>query len=116
MEQPQEEKVSLVNINGGAAVEMFDHELEKVMANISDINTGMGARSVTLKVTIKPSDEGRTVVGYAIEAKSTTCGVAPVKGVAHVRLDSRGKSYAQERNPNQPSLPGLGTVKAFRKE
>ena len=32
-------KVSLTNLGNGAAVELFDHELQKVLANIDDPNT-----------------------------------------------------------------------------
>lgn len=52
------ERVTLSNIGGGAAVERFDDELQKVFANIFDPNTDAGAkRSITLRVTFEPNAE-----------------------------------------------------------
>lgn len=50
------EKMSLVNLCGGAAVERFDDALQDVLQNIGDPNTEDGAREITLKVKIKPAD------------------------------------------------------------
>lgn len=48
-------QMTLANLGGGAAVERFQEELQKVITNILDPNTEAQAkRSVVLKVTIKP--------------------------------------------------------------
>lgn len=58
------EKLSLVNLGGGAAVEMFDEALEKVLENILDPNTeAKTKRVITLKMTISPA-ENRGVLWY----------------------------------------------------
>ena len=51
------EKLSLENIGGGVAKELFEREVDKVLENIADINTSAKeARSVNLKVTFRPND------------------------------------------------------------
>ena len=57
----KDEKVSLVNLKDGAAIEMFDYELQRILDNIVDPNTNPETkREVTLKVSIKP-DENREI-------------------------------------------------------
>jgi hypothetical protein len=47
---PREQVVSLKNLNGGAAIELFDAELAKGVADIADINTsGKVARQLNVK-------------------------------------------------------------------
>lgn len=54
----QEQNVKLENLGCGAAAEMFQKELENVIANICDPNTKPDAvRTVTLKVKIKPGKD-----------------------------------------------------------
>lgn len=61
----QEVPVTLVSIGGGAAVELFDIELERVLANIKDVNTDPKTRRrITLVV-----DIGSTAISRAREAK-----------------------------------------------
>jgi len=99
-----EEKLSLVNIEGGAAVEMFDLALQKVLENINDINTSDAAREITLKVKVKPMDENRSIIVYSIVCPTKTCGQDPVKGVADLRIES-GRLAAFGRTPKQDGLP-----------
>lgn len=52
------EKVSLANLAGGAAIERFNIELDKALANICDPNTDpKKARKIKLTVTLKPSSD-----------------------------------------------------------
>lgn len=95
--------VSLDTLGGGAAVEMFNDELSKVLENILDPNTKATAtRSVTLTVTIKP-DEDRTYSNAVIEAKAK---VASVKGVGLPIYVGKhaGKAVATERDSRQLEL------------
>ena len=98
-----EEKLSLVNIRGGAAVEMFDIALQKVLENIHDINTTEEAREITLKVKIKPVPENRSVVVYSIACPTKICGQAAVKGTAEINTDT-GHLVAIDRVPKQEGL------------
>ena len=100
----QEEKLSLVNLEGGAAVEMFDIALQKVIENIHDINTTADAREITLKVKVKPMDEHRAIIVFAITCPTKTCGQEPVKGVADIRIEG-GKLSAFGRVQKQSDIP-----------
>jgi len=99
-----DEKLSLVNLEGGAAVEMFDTALQKVLENIHDINTTADAREITLKVKVKPMDENRSIVVYAITCPTKTCGQEPVKGVADLKIEG-GRLIATGRSQKQDNLP-----------
>ena len=56
MNGPQ--KIDLENLGGGAAKELFQRELERVIKNIEDINTpAKEAREINLKVIFKPNDQ-----------------------------------------------------------
>lgn len=66
----QDEKVTLLNLKGGAAVELFDIELNNVLVNILDPNTKPEAvREIVMKVKIKP-DEDRFISQVLIECSS----------------------------------------------
>ena len=66
----QDEKVSLLNLKGGAAVELFEIELNRVLLNILDPNTRPEAvREIVMKVKIKP-DADRFVSQVSIECSS----------------------------------------------
>jgi hypothetical protein len=95
-----EEHVNLNNLSNGAAVEMFNRELEKVLENICDPNTSpTTAREITLKVTLKPNEDREVgIVAIASNAK-----LAPVKSVATMVYIGKksGRFVATENNPRQ---------------
>lgn len=96
----EEKFVSLETLANGSAVDLFNTELSKVLENILDPNTKADAeRSVTLKVTIKPSDS-RALGNVAI---STTSKLAPPKAATTIMYfgTKKGKAVAAERDPNQ---------------
>lgn len=70
------EKMTLKNLCGGAAAELFDRELESVLQNIADPNTKTKtAREITLKVTVLPTeDRSRGVVGVKCTSKLAPAG------------------------------------------
>jgi len=100
----QEEKLSLVNIEDGAAIEMFDIALQKVLENINDINTTTDAREINLKIKLKPMDENRSIIVYAITCPIKTCGQEPVKGTADLKI-KEGRLIAFGRSKTQNELP-----------
>lgn len=54
----QQKELDLNTIAGGSIPPRFKVELEKVMANIADLNTGAKKkRKITIEVTIEPDDE-----------------------------------------------------------
>lgn len=70
-------EVTLTNLVGGAAVEIFQRELGVVSKNIADPNTDKKkSRKITLTVTITPS-ENSDEVAMSVSAKSTLASVKP---------------------------------------
>lgn len=95
-----EEPVTLVSLAGGAAVELFQEEFNRVLKNIDDPNTeAEAARIITLKVTIKP-DEDRAVGRVTVAASSKIAGVKPAGSVIYMGRH-RGTLVAVEHNPKQ---------------
>ena len=102
----EQEKLSLTNILGGAAVEMFDRCLnDEVLPNIADINTTLKQREIKLTIAFLPADENRNLLAFAIKCESKLCGQEPVKAYADIQLDSKGRVVAVERVTNQRELP-----------
>jgi hypothetical protein len=104
MPESKEEYVDIVSLGRGAAVELFNDELNRVLTNILDPNTDAKAlRSLTLTVKFKPSED-RDLAGVTMEVKSK---LASPKGVGTVVFIGKeaGHPVAMERNPKQPELP-----------
>jgi hypothetical protein len=99
----ENEKLSLVNLKGGAAVEMFDLALQRVLDNVADINMTGKPREIVLKVKIVPTDD-RTLIGYEIEINSKLAGQAKQSGTADLRIDERGRHYGADRIQAQRDL------------
>jgi len=84
-------EVRLDTLGGGAAVELFEKELRKVIENIYDPNTEPDAkRTITLKATFKPHDEGRDTVAVLLEAKSSVAPHKPHGTVVYVGREAKG--------------------------
>jgi hypothetical protein len=99
----EEKFLSLETLGQGAAVEMFNEELARVLENCLDPNTKATAnRSVTLVFSIKP-DEDRT---YGPGKIDVTSKLAPRKGVGLPVYIGRkaGKAVATERDQRQMSF------------
>ena len=114
------ELVSLNNLGEGAAAELFDLELHRVLDNIQDVNTkATTKRVITLKVTIQP-DEHRN---FGVTEIASSCKLAAVKPYPTQLVfgqESPGKFVATEYNPKQSDLfpqpkPGENVVKILRR-
>jgi hypothetical protein len=101
--------VSLENLGRGAALEKFEDALKAVIADVLDENTTLAARTITLKVTVKP-DENRDLCKVGIDCKA---GLAPRRPfVTNIFVGMQaGQPVATEHNPNQPPLPGMDRSK-----
>ena len=105
--------VTLETLADGAAAELFQSELDKVLRNIQDPNTDATAvRKVTLEVTFAP-DEEREMGNVKVKATSRLAGL---KG-AETRVffgRHQGQLVATEWNPKQAGLfdetPALRSV------
>ena len=87
----------------GGTGELFDREVEKVVANMRDPNTDPKAkRVITLKITISP-DRDRSGAKYSAQ---TTAKLAPSEPLAQqIYLGKRGdKVVAVAHDPGQRSM------------
>lgn len=110
--------VSLITLNQGAAVELFDTELRKLIANIADLQTeATVTRTIQLTVKVKPVESRKeAAVELSIVSKQ-----APQK---HARSSVwfgkvEGVVVAVQTDPNQGRLfdkPHTGNVQDFKKE
>lgn len=94
-----EEPLSLSELGRGAAVERFDDSFQRVLDNIIDPNTDLSARTITLKVTLKPNDN-RDQCEVKISCGEKLAGSKPVGTILFV---GRGKdgAVAMEHDPKQ---------------
>lgn len=106
--QNEEEVVSLENLGNGAAVELFNRELQRVLDNIQDPNSLETAkRSITLTVGIKPLAD-RGLGGVEIACKSTLAPTQSFSTRFYFGRDAAGVVRAVEHDPKQPLLPFSG--------
>lgn len=98
-----DEKLSLLNLGGGAAIERFDDELQAVLDNIADPNTVETAeRSVSLVVKIKPRE--RDYANVDIVCKSKLAGAEAYSTNIYIGANTIGRAEAYEHNPQQLKL------------
>ena len=108
------EILSLANMAGGAVLERFNIEMQKVIQNISDPNTdARKKRSVTIKVTVAPNEQRNMAVLY-IETKSSLLPAVPVNTSIVIDMDKGGNIVAAELFSNDPAQrmidPGTGEI------
>ena len=100
--------ISYENLGQGAAAEMFDRELEKVLGSINDINRPYKPkREIALKVAFYP-DEDREKIRIEIAVNSSGPGFKTCETIAYLGSDpkDRAKLLAYEKtHPNQQRLP-----------
>lgn len=95
-----DEKLSLLNLGGGAAIERFDDELQAVLDNIADPNTVENAtREVILKVKIKPKE--RDYAKIDIVCSSKLASAESYNTNIYIGANVKGRAEAFEHNPEQ---------------
>lgn len=95
-----DERVSLVSIANGAALELFERELSSVLANIQDVNTApRSKREITIRIAFK-ADESRERADVQVEVKSKLAGVRPVDREIFLGKQD-GENVAVQSNPRQ---------------
>lgn len=99
-------ELKLSTLNGGAAEDLFNEELDRVLRNINDINTEATAiREITLKIKIVPS-ENRGAATTAIQATSRLAPNKPVAGTAVLGFSgNQPKAYAYD--PRQMTFDAI---------
>ena len=100
----EEARVSLANLLGGVAVERFDDELTRVLANIVDRNTQAEAkREIVLKMSFKP-DKMRDMGKVEIQVSSKLAPAEKLGTRMFIAITKTGP-VATEYDPRQPLLP-----------
>ncbi len=97
--------VNLANLGGGAAIERFEHELAKVLANMKDVNTDpKKPRSITLKVSFIPHGD-RIGMSPVIDCTSKLASVPPVAaGSMFILKNDSGDLQAYSHDLRQDEL------------
>ena len=99
----RKEQVSLDTLGFGAAAEMFQAELEKVVFNVQDPNTKPELkRNITLKLVIKPTKD-RSMCAVEIHCDSKLAPVLPFESTMFVGVE-HGVAVATEYSPQQQQL------------
>ena len=97
-------RVSLESLANGAAKELFDIELTRVLENILDRNTTEKTREITLKVKIKPNKE-RDFCDVNVTCNAKLAAIDDVKTHLFIGRSAQGRELvAQEHNPQQMRL------------
>ena len=95
--------MSLENLGQGAAIELFNVEMQHAMENIVDPNTDpKKARTVLLKVTLKP-DEEREYASITVQVSSALAPIKPYTTHCFIGKDRHGV-VATEHNPKQLNM------------
>lgn len=94
------QKLKLQELAGGALQELFENDLEKVIANLYDKNTSAKKkRRLVMELKMVPTDETREIITVEIDTKTT---LAPVEGVTtKIMLDRQGNKLVAAEFGNQ---------------
>lgn len=96
--------LTLASICGGAAEELFEYELNKVLSNIADVNTDAEKkRSISLTFTFTPF-ENREGAQVSFTVTSKECPTKTVKSQFFMARGADGKVSAFTSDPRQTKL------------
>jgi len=100
---PNEYVVSLATLNKGAAIELFEKELNRVLENIADSNVEpLAKRKIALTVTFQPSRDVKSAA-VSIKCESKLAAVKPA-GTTVYFGKVEGELKAVENDPDQGAL------------
>lgn len=96
--------IDFATINDGAMIEGFGIELQKVLANIADINTPATAtRAVILQLILKPHSD-RTVIETEFKCGSKIAAIETHKAKIYMGVTEGGDLIAFDADPRQMIL------------
>lgn len=97
-------EVSLLTLNKGAAVELFQEALGKVIANINDLNVPADQdRQIKLTVTFCPNKDRQTITTY-VEVSTKLPAVREHQDTMFLAFHGNSQK-ALVHDVNQPELP-----------
>lgn len=104
MEEEELIPLNIGNINDGAVIEGFDIMLDKILANIADINTpATSTRSIVLTIDFKPHSD-RTVIETEVKCTSKLAPLENSKSKCFIGRTEEGGMIAFDRDPRQQTL------------
>jgi hypothetical protein len=92
----KDEQASLANLAGGAAIEAFDYQFRRILENCVDPNASDKARSVTLKVSIKPGKENRSICSATFDVRPSFAPMKSFGATLYVAKNDHGEVEARE--------------------
>jgi hypothetical protein len=95
--------LTLESMHQGAAVEMWQQALGRVLANVNDPNTSSKPRKISLITKLKPSED-RSLLEIQVEVKTELAGQDAVQFAADLSLDDKGRPVAINRKSRQLTL------------
>lgn len=96
--------INIGNINEGAALDLFDLELRKVLENVADLSTvATATRTITLKFDFKPESD-RCKVHCELTAKTSLAPVEKNVNKMFVAKTEDGALVALDADPRQMPL------------
>lgn len=100
-------QVDLTTLKGGVVIDMFNEEMQKVLANIADENVKPDEeRKITIELSIKP-DKTRCTASTKILVHSKLAKVKPSEGLLYFDVNADGEHEVYENDVRQPLLEGL---------
>lgn len=105
----QLKQITLDNLAGGAASEIFERELNSVARNIADQNTDpKKTRKIVLTISFTP-DENREEVKLSVSAKATIVPVKPANKTIHLgKLDGKPTLFANNQRQGEFNFESNG--------
>ena len=101
--------INLSEFADGAVDERFNHELQKVLENLADLNTDpLKARKITLTMTLKGSEQ-RNISNVSVEAKTTLAPAIGIESTLLLDYDDKGKPVAAELKSGIPGQSFIST-------
>jgi hypothetical protein len=104
MAKPKLTPINLGSIARGAALQLFEMEIERVAANINDKSTSATAvREITLRFKFKPDPE-RRVIDVTTTAASKLSPIDSHSSRVYLGRDAEGHAYVFDQDPRQELL------------
>lgn len=93
-------KIKLDTLAGGAVVERFEEQMQRVIANIDDMNTSAKApREIVIKIKILPDGDRRSA-SFIVETKAILAEMEGVSG--RIFMSRKGQDFTcYENDPDQ---------------
>lgn len=104
MQEEEKAPFKLETIGDGALLEKVNAGLAELVRDIADVNTTTAARVLTVKITLKPTED-RTFMGVSGSVGAKLGGSEPVEITADIGFDKQGRPAAFHRGNPQRQIP-----------